>query len=543
MDEEGFLRSSGGNGVDMNAVSACLELQLRTIRKSMPPYLVSISQTVFDPPAFNDDDRNICVACTEGGYVTQTHGVIDLSKLPKEETISDGGDGKNEKAGSSTSNKSNITLVKCVDATIVGPADSPYAGETYDVRMYFDDFVPYLVGFRSVISHMGTQNGLILDPHFYEMVGNEKKGGDEVPPDVLAEENKRSLHRTLTTLQKFLRAPLHPCENCELNFRHMGHMEEYRRQIREQYLPQALHPEFLSSAQDSWKREWLHSDYLKAFPLQTNGSGEEVEGIDLVYLKSIIREEAEGIFSFPFLSKEFCKTLIDEVDHYNECGLPVKRPNSMNNYGIILNEIGMANVITSLQRRYLQPLARLLFPVEGSSFDNHHSFIVQYEKGADLGLDMHTDDSDVTFNVCLGREFSGALLSFCGGLGKPDHRKLSLEYAHVIGRCVVHVGHRRHGAENIESGQRMNLIIWCHNHAFRNSIAQPTYSYQKEGYRPDPVCLSYTHDRDYYDYHKENEESNERSDKKWKGRGRKQEKKQNQHHQPWCPPAGMEFQD
>ena len=45
----------------------------------------------------------------------------------------------------------------------------------------------------------------------------------------------------------------------------------------------------------------------------------------------------------------------------------------------------------------------LLFPIEGGSLDRHHSFIVQYEVGKDLGLDMHTDNSDVTFNVCLGR--------------------------------------------------------------------------------------------------------------------------------------------
>ena len=28
----------------------------------------------------------------------------------------------------------------------------------------------------------------------------------------------------------------------------------------------------------------------------------------------------------------------------------------------------------------------------------------------DRGLDMHTDDSDVTFNVCLGDTFTGATL-------------------------------------------------------------------------------------------------------------------------------------
>ena len=37
--------------------------------------------------------------------------------------------------------------------------------------------------------------------------------------------------------------------------------------------------------------------------------------------------------------------------------------------------------------------------------------------GKDLGLDMHTDDSDVTFNVCLGKAFAGAGLTFCGVLG------------------------------------------------------------------------------------------------------------------------------
>ena len=30
---------------------------------------------------------------------------------------------------------------------------------------------------------------------------------------------------------------------------------------------------------------------------------------------------------------------------------------------------------------------------------------------------MHTDDSDVTFNVCLGRDFEAAGLTFCGMLG------------------------------------------------------------------------------------------------------------------------------
>ena len=37
--------------------------------------------------------------------------------------------------------------------------------------------------------------------------------------------------------------------------------------------------------------------------------------------------------------------------------------------------------------------------------DAHHPSLAQYTPGQDKGLDMHTDDSDVTYNVCLGREF------------------------------------------------------------------------------------------------------------------------------------------
>ena len=79
---------------------------------------------------------------------------------------------------------------------------------------------------------------------------------------------------------------------------------------------------------------------------------------------------------------------------------------------------------------------------------------------------MHTDDSDVTLNVCLGKEgFRGAGLTFCGVMATSAHRKLSHVYGHELGRAVVHLGNQRHGADDIRSGERRNLIIWNHNHA------------------------------------------------------------------------------
>ena len=80
--------------------------------------------------------------------------------------------------------------------------------------------------------------------------------------------------------------------------------------------------------------------------------------------------------------------------------------------GVILNQIGMRPLLDAFQTQCILPLSKLLFPKEGGEFTSHHSFMVQYKQGEDLGLDMHHDDSDVTLNVCLGKEFTGATLCY-----------------------------------------------------------------------------------------------------------------------------------
>lgn len=59
---------------------------------------------------------------------------------------------------------------------------------------------------------------------------------------------------------------------------------------------------------------------------------------------------------------------------------------------------------------------------------------------------MHTDDSDVTFNVCLGKDFTGAGLTVCGMSGASNIRQVTYIHQHLIGNCVVHRGRHRHGA-------------------------------------------------------------------------------------------------
>ena len=87
----------------------------------------------------------------------------------------------------------------------------------------------------------------------------------------------------------------------------------------------------------------------------------------------------------------------------------------MNKYGLVLNQIGMLKLLTNFQQEYLYNISNVLYPEEASHFTSHHSFIVSYAPDKDRSLDMHTDDSDVTWNICLGKEgFEGSGLTFCG---------------------------------------------------------------------------------------------------------------------------------
>ena len=151
----------------------------------------------------------------------------------------------------------------------------------------------------------------------------------------------------------------------------------------------------------------------------------------------------------------------------------------------------------------MQPLAREFFPKAGDMLSTHHTFVVDYSADTDRFLDMHTDNSDVTFNVCLGKQFTGSGLTFCGLLGEPGHRRNPVQYAHVIGRCVMHLGAQRHGADQIATGRRMNLIIWNENVQFRQSrdfrymqAMVRDGSYKAEDGAPEPICVSSTWDKD-----------------------------------------------
>lgn len=223
------------------------------------------------------------------------------------------------------------------------------------------------------------------------------------------------------------------------------------------------------------------------------------------YFRSYLcRNDLDGVISFPLFSASGCDLLGSEVRHvesFSQEDLPRIRPNSMNHHGLIVNDVGLKPLMTYLCNRVLFPLASLLLPAEltcGNTLDDHHSFVVEYGgKGGDVSLDMHSDDSEVTFNVNLRNTFQGSSLRFCGMPGTETHRVHRRTYSHELGRAVVHAGALRHGALPIEAGERMNLIVWCRSSWHRQQHGRPQRFFHPQENTPDVVCLSRSHDHDY----------------------------------------------
>ncbi|CAE7729179.1 ACAC [Symbiodinium sp. CCMP2592] len=239
----------------------------------------------------------------------------------------------------------------------------------------------------------------------------------------------------------------------------------------EKYASHARHKELFDPEKLS---EWFLPSFLGATSAW-RASGDP-RMLDLGKLPRV-KLETSGVISFDCLRPELCEKLVDEVRQYHALGFPGRAPNSMNNYGLVLNEIGMKDTFTAVLQHHLLGIGARCFGGDevrestllgqrlggedwgGDSLSKHHSFVVRYRPDEDRMLDMHVDECDVTFNFGLSDTgiFAGSDLVFCGMLGSADQRKHRHTYRHEQGRCIVHAGKRRHGALPISDGERCNL--------------------------------------------------------------------------------------
>lgn len=177
-----------------------------------------------------------------------------------------------------------------------------------------------------------------------------------------------------------------------------------------------------------------------------------------------------GVWRLPLFTPAFCELLLEELRHHEASGIPLRRPNGMNRYGAMLEQLGLSGAIGHLSRRFLRPLGQMLYPwlISARDADEHYAFVVRYRRGEDLELAEHADASVLTLNANLGvAGFVGGSLAFRGTRGldaSPQSVPASrVDFADFSpGDAILHLGGQYHAALPIESGERVNLIVWLH---------------------------------------------------------------------------------
>ena len=216
-----------------------------------------------------------------------------------------------------------------------------------------------------------------------------------------------------------------------------------------------------------------------------------------------VTEEAPGVFSLDFLTAESCDKLVEFAG--GPQALFDAPPNTLNRQGATAESLQVCDAVHELLVKAFDPLARRLFPEwlhPVAGLDSFHAFVVGYDMVKQRGLNSHIDASDVTLNLCIGGDFVGGGLTLCGLSATADRRKLRGVYQHRKGRAVLHSGMLRHGALELESGYRFNLIVWGYSGARRaefggakslvprDDVVGPSGKFVRsaEDGPPDPLC-------------------------------------------------------
>ncbi|XP_058764617.1 2-oxoglutarate and iron-dependent oxygenase domain-containing protein CP2-like [Vicia villosa] len=275
---------------------------------------------------------------------------------------------------------------------------------------------------------------------------------------------ERHLPSHILTLSRDLKA--HYMSNILL--RYLPHSERIRMQKQREYRLRIIlnYPPLHKEIYTKLSENFFAPSFLRAIKDNTEAS-----------FRSIMAEPSRGIYTFEIFQPYFCEMLISEVDHFerwvNETKVRIMRPNTMNQYGAVLDDFGLESMLDKLMNDFIRPIARVFFSeIGGSTLDSHHGFAVEYGANRDVELGFHVDDAEVTLNICLGTQFSGGELFF-RGVRCDEHVNTEtqsgeiFDYHHVPGHAVLHSGRHRHGARPTISGNRINLILWCRSSAFR----------------------------------------------------------------------------
>ena len=264
-------------------------------------------------------------------------------------------------------------------------------------------------------------------------------------------------------------------------------------EVRERILdPQAAKAIFSS--------KMFQSKYNKTIPSVENVlNGQTQVEVDPGRLEALLDEELYDVYSFRLLSDGFCEDLREFVKELSVLSETVDgmEQHQIGKRPFDLDMVGLGWVNDLLFHLVMRPISRQLFfeseDLQGD-LDWRNGYIAGYSAQPGAGkprerLVTHTDDSEVTLNVCLGDVFEGGLLEFRGLRGTPEEGQLVGEFQPQIGLALIHAGRHFHDVAQVTSGDRFAYIMWARSWAgIRSQKCPCCWLNRREG--TDCVCGS-----------------------------------------------------
>jgi hypothetical protein len=197
------------------------------------------------------------------------------------------------------------------------------------------------------------------------------------------------------------------------------------------------------------------------------------------------------VYSLPLLSPAFCQQVREYIQAFTKLAQERAPPdegvhsdllvrNEWNNSiglrrPIDLDTVGLQWINDLLFHLIMRPISRHLFlkTETWKDLDWRQGYIAAYAARPSTDkprerLVTHTDDSEVTLNVCLGEpDHVGGHVEFrnlrgaASKDGNEGQELLGTVERPNVGRALLHAGRHFHTVTRVESGNRFALIVWA----------------------------------------------------------------------------------
>ena len=225
------------------------------------------------------------------------------------------------------------------------------------------------------------------------------------------------------------------------------------------------------------------------------------------------------VYSFPLFNDLFCDKILK---HANEYLTYINKQNSNNKLNksayyerCVLDWMNLKWLNDFLLQCIINPMSNYLFRNEliynctkiknipkTINMDFRHGYLVGYQSKTTynstqfptnkcnlykrFGLKKHTDDSDITLNICISNECKGGEL-YVNNLRNKSSSNNGENIKLIKGHGIIHPGRMFHAVNDISNGNRVVLIIWSRDTQFQRKHVCPCCWVNR---RDDQICIS-----------------------------------------------------